>query len=90
MFGKLGSGKRTLTAQIAIGQWKQEIKNKNGQRKDLLSVDLVSMQSTVLVIHNPVKSWFTSKHSNEIMSCLAKICTNTPKNWLLHYKHFPL
>lgn len=46
---------------------------------DLLSVDLVSMQSTVLVIHNPVKSWFTSKHTHEIMSCLSKICLNAKK-----------
>lgn len=77
MFGKLGSGKWTLAAQIAIGQWKQEFENKMLREGDLLSVDLVSMQSTVLGIHNPVKSWFTSKHSNEIMSCLSKICTNT-------------
>lgn len=82
MFGKLGSGKRTLAAQIAIRLAKKntELKIKIVREGDLLSVDFESMQSSILVIHNPIKTWFTSEHTAEIMSCLLKICKNAKKN----------
>lgn len=59
MFGKLGSGKRTLAAQIAIRLAKKntELKIKIVREGDLLSVDFESMQSSILVIHNPIKTW---------------------------------
>lgn len=77
MFGKLGSGKRTQAAQIAIRLAKKntQLKIKVVTEKDVLSEYLESIQSTILVIHNPVKKWFTSKHTDEILSCLLKICT---------------
>lgn len=82
MFGKLGSGKRTLAAQIAIRLAKKNTKLKIRiiREGDLQFVDLESLQSTIFVIHNPVKTWFTSKHTNEIMSCLSKLCMNAKKN----------
>lgn len=82
MFAKLGSGKRTLAAQIAIRMAKKDtnLKIKIVGEGDLLSVDLKSMQSTIFVIHNPVKTWFTSKHTDEIMSCLSKLCSNAQNN----------
>lgn len=78
---KLGSGKRTLAAQIAIRIAKKDtkLKIKIVEEGDLLSSDLESMQSTILVIHNPVKTWFTSKHTDKIMSCLLKLCTKAKK-----------
>lgn len=81
VFAKLGSGKRTLAAQIAIRLAKKDpkLKIKIVREGEDLSEDLASMQSTVLVIHNPVKTWFTSKHTDEIMSCLSKICMNAKK-----------
>lgn len=81
MFGKLGSGKRTLTAQVAIILAKKntKLKIKIVREGGLQSEDLGSRQSTILVIHDPVKTWFRSKHTAEVMSCLLKICTNAPQ-----------
>lgn len=86
MFAKLGSGKRTLAAQIAIRIAKKDtkLKIKIVKEGDLLSVDLESMQSTILVIHNPVKTWFTSKHTKEIMSCEN---ANKNKNYIISIFH---
>lgn len=82
MFGKLGSGKRTLAAQLAIRIAKKDtkLKIKIVTERDALFEYLESKQSTILVIHNPVKTWFTSNHTDEILSFLLKICTNAKKN----------
>lgn len=74
MYGKLGSEKRILAAQKAIRLAKKytDLKIKIVREGDLLSVYLGSMQSTILVKHNPLKTWFTSKHPNDTMSCFIK------------------
>lgn len=58
MFGKLGSGKRTLAAQIAIRIAKKNpaLKLKIVTERETISEDLESMHSTILIIQDPVKT----------------------------------
>lgn len=57
---------------------------------DDISDDLKSMRSTIFVMHDPVKTWFTFKHTQEIVSCLLKMCLNTKRNnnYLIGIFHF--
>lgn len=73
--------KRTLADQMAIRLAKRypKLKIKIVREGEDLSSDFGSVHSTILVINNPVKTWFTSKHTDEIISCLIKICTNAKK-----------
>lgn len=82
LFGKLGSGKRTLAAQVAIRLAKKDTKLKIKIVKggDLLSEGLESRNSSILIIHDPLKTWFTIEHTDKIINCLLNICTNAPKN----------
>lgn len=81
MFGKLGSGKRTLAAQVAIRIAKKNpaLKIKIVTERDTISEDLKSRQSTILIIHDPVKTWYTDRYTEEIISILLKICTTAKK-----------
>lgn len=81
IFGKLGTGKRTLATQIAIRLAK---KNQNYEIKivgerDLISKNLSLMYPTILIIHDPVKTCYTVRYTEEIISCLLKICKNARK-----------
>lgn len=78
MYGKLGSGKRTLAAQIAIRLAKKDtnLKIKIVRDREVLSKDLEAINSTILVIHDPVKTWYTTRKTEEIISCMLNICTN--------------
>lgn len=92
MFGKFGSGKRTLAAQIAIRLAKKDskLKIKIVRDRDAISEDFGSMHSTIIIIHNPVKTWFTSKHTDEIVNCLSRICSDAKKNtcYIIAIFHF--
>lgn len=78
MFGKLGSGKRTLAAQVAIRIAKTNLalKIKIVTERDTITEDLGSKQSTILIIHDPVKAWYTDRYTEEIISILLKLCTS--------------
>lgn len=78
MFGKPGSGKRTLAAQVAMRMAKKNtaLKLIIVTERDTLTMDLESRQSTILVIHDPVKSWYTDRYTEEIISILLKMCTS--------------
>lgn len=78
MFGKLGSGKRTLASQVAIRIAKKNpaLKIKIVRERDTISEDLESRHSTILVIHDPVKTWYTDRYTEEIISILSRICTS--------------
>lgn len=82
MYGKLGSGKRILATQIAIRLTKKDTKLKIKIVKDreVLFKDLESIHSTILVIHDPIKIWYTTRKTEEIISCLLNICTNAKKH----------
>lgn len=62
LFGKLGSGKRTIAAQIAIRLAKKDpkLKIKIVRDGDVTSENVGSMHSTIIIIQYPVKTWFTS------------------------------
>lgn len=77
MFGKLGSGKRTLAAQVAIRIAKKNsaLKLRIVTERDAITEDLESMHSTILVIHDPVKAWYTDRYTEEITSILLRICS---------------
>lgn len=78
MFGKLGSGKRTLAAQIAIRIAKKNpaLKLEIITERDTITEDLESRQSTILIIHDPVKPWYTDRYKEEIVCSLSRICTS--------------
>lgn len=78
MFGKLGSGKRTLAAQVAIRIAKKNpaLKIKIVPERDTITEDLESRHSTILIIHDPLKTWYTDRYTKEIISILLKICTS--------------
>lgn len=78
MFGKLGSGKRTLAAQVAIRIAKKnpEMKFKIVTERDTITKDLESRHSTILIIHDPVKSWYTDRYTEYIIYILSRICTS--------------
>lgn len=79
MYGKLGSGKRTLAAQIAIRLAKKDTKLKIKIVKDR-EVLSKYLESTILVIHDPIKTWYTTRITEEIINCLLNICTNAKQN----------
>lgn len=76
MFGKLGNGKRTLAAQVAIRIAKKNpaLKIQIVTERETISEGLESRHSTILVIHDPVKTWYTDRYTEEIISILSKIC----------------
>lgn len=93
--GTPGSGKRTIAAQIAIRLAKKdpELKIKIIRDRDIISKDLKSRQiskPTIIILHNPVKSWITSKHTDEIIGCLLEICTNakTTNSYIIAIFHY--
>lgn len=82
MYGKLGSGKRTLAAQVAIrlARKDKKLKIKIVREREVLSKDLQTVHSTILVIHDPIKTWYTTRKTEEIISYLLTICTSASKN----------
>lgn len=74
LFGKWGSGKRTLAKQIALKLAKEEeLRIKIVRDWLLLPEDLESTRSTVFIMDNPVKSQYTDSHNTEIFDCLHKL-----------------
>lgn len=78
MFGELGNGKRTLAAQVVI-----QIAKKNPAlnikiviERDTISENLVARHSTILVIHDPIRIWYTDRYTEQIISILSGICTS--------------
>nr|XP_034319327.1 uncharacterized protein LOC117687192 [Crassostrea gigas] len=69
MFGKLGSGKRTLAAQVAIriAKTNPALKIKIVTERDTITEDLESGQSTILIIHDPLKTWYTDRDKNALI-----------------------
>lgn len=95
LIGKLGSGKRTIAAQIAIRLAKKNpnIKIKIFSDRDIIAKGWNSRQinkSTIIIIHNPVKTWFISKHTDEIIGCLLEMCTNakTKNSYIIAIFHY--
>lgn len=82
LIGKLGGGKRTIAAQIAIRLAKKDLKLKIKivSDSDVISEDLRTRYSTIMIIHNPIKTWFTSKHADEEIDRLLEICSKAKTN----------
>lgn len=92
MFGKLGTGKRTLASQIAIRLAKKEPTSKIRlvEERDLISKELDFKHSTILIILDPVKACYTVSHVEYIIKCLLKICKelqNTRSYILVIFHH---
>lgn len=75
MIGKLGSGKRTLAAQVAIQIAKKDptFKIKIVTERDTIPGNLESMHSLILVLHDPVKTWYTGTYIEEIIIILLRL-----------------
>lgn len=91
MIGKLGSGKRTLAAQVAIriAKTNPALKIKIVTERDTITEDLESRHSTILIIHDPLKTWYTDRYTDNITSILLRIYKGAKKRHL-YYCHFPL
>lgn len=92
MFGKLGTGKRTLASQIAIRLAKKEPTSKIRlvEERDLISKEFDFKHSTILIIHDPIKTCYTVSHVEYIIKCLLKICKeiqNTRSYILVIFQH---
>lgn len=57
---------------------------------DVISEDLRTRYSTIMIIHNPIKTWFTSKHADEEIDRLLKICSKAKTNnsYIIAIFHF--
>ena len=79
LFGKWGSGKRTLANQIAS---KLAIEGLNIRVvRHFISIpdDLASTCSTVLILEDPIKFQYTDLHNAEIFDCLLQLKANAEK-----------
>lgn len=89
----MGSGKRTLATQIAIqlatNDTKLKIKIVKEKNAKAEFEDLVSRHSTVIIIHEPLKPWYTARYTEEIMNYLSKLCTiaKTNKSYIIAIFH---
>lgn len=74
LFGKWGSGKRTLAKQVAI-----KLAREDGLKIEIirdwliLPKGLESSRTTVLILDNPIKAQHTGSHNANIFDCLLKI-----------------
>lgn len=74
LFGKWGSGKRTLAKQVAIKLAREDGLNIKIFRDWLfLPKGLESSRTTVLILDNPIKAQHTGSHNANIFDCLLKI-----------------
>ena len=88
LFGKWGSGKRTLAKQIALILAKEEkLMIKIFRDWLLLPEDLESTRSTVLIMDNPIKIQYTDRHNAEIFDCLLKLRAKKNNCFLLALFH---
>ena len=88
LFGKWGSGKRTLAKQIALILAKEEkLMIKIFRDWLLLPEDLESTRSMVLIMDNPIKIQYTDRHNAEIFDCLLKLRAKKNNCFLLALFH---
>lgn len=81
LFGKWGSGKRTLAKHIALDFAKKKgLKIRIIKHLLLLSDSVPSLCSTVLILDNPIKAQYTDRHNADIYDCLLKMRANAEKN----------
>lgn len=74
LFGKWGSGKRTLAKQVAIKLAKEDgLKIEIIKDWLFLPKGLESSCTTVLILDNPIKAEHTGSHNANIFDCLLKI-----------------
>ena len=74
LFGKWGSGKRTLAKQVAIKLAREdELKIEIIRDWLFLPEGLESSRTTVLILDNPIKAEHTGSHNANIFDCLLKI-----------------
>ena len=77
IFGKWGSGKKTLAKRIALEIAKEQGLNiRHVKHLMFIQEDLASTGSTVLILENPLKPQYTNHHNAEIFDCLHKFRAN--------------
>ena len=81
LFGKWGSGKRTLAKQISLKLAREEGLKRRFVRH-LISIpdDLASTCSTILILEDPFRPQYTDKHNAEIFECILKLRANAKQN----------
>lgn len=80
LLGKLGSGRRTVANQIA-----SRLKEINPELKiEVLNafrnIPKDSIMSTIYVLPDLIKSWYTDKHTEDIIQFLQNICSDAENN----------
>ena len=81
LFGKWGSGKRTLAKQISSKLAKEEgLKIKFFRHLISIPDDLASSCSTIPILENPFRPQYTDEHNSEIFECLLNLRANAKQN----------
>lgn len=80
LLGKLGSGRRTVGNQIASRLRKINPKLKIVVLNAFRDIPKDSIMSTIYVLPDLIKSWYTDKHTEEIIQFLQNICSDAKNN----------
>lgn len=82
LLGKFGSGRLTLANQIArrlrTNNPKLKIEVFNAFR--VIPTDLETMLSTIVIVPDLIKSWYTDKHTDNIIQILQKLRSDAEEN----------
>lgn len=80
LLGKLGSGRRTAGNQIASRLRKINPKLKIVVLNAFRNIPKHSIMSTIYVLPDLIKSWYTDKHTEDIIQFLQNICSDAENN----------
>lgn len=80
LLGKLGSGRRTVANQIASRLRKINPKLNIEVLNAFRDIPKDSIMSTIYVLPDLIKSWYTDRHTEDIIQFLQNICSNAENN----------
>lgn len=80
LLGKLGSGRRTVANQIASRLRKINPKLNIEVLNAFIDIPKDSIMSTIYVLPDLIKSWYTDRHTEDIIQFLQNICSDAENN----------
>lgn len=80
LLGKLGSGRRTVANQIASRLRKIKPTLKIEVLNAFRDIPKDSIMSTIYVLPDLIKSWYTDEHTEDIIQFLQQICLDAENN----------
>lgn len=80
LLGKLGSGRRTVANQIASRLTQINPKLKIEVLNAFRDIPKDTIMSTIYLLPDLIKSWYTDKHTEDIIQFLQNICSDEENN----------